>query len=73
MKPLPSLALIGFAVVLILGCSRDGAPQFDASLTAHPTSESDQAFIKARVLNVVDGLTIEVEIEGQIHRVRYLV
>jgi len=72
LKPLLPIALTLVAALLILACSRDRTPELDASPTPLLPSDSERPLIKARVLSVIDGATIEVEIEGQIHRVRYL-
>ena len=72
MKPLLTTALTLFAALLILACSRDSTPVLDISPTPLLPSDSDGPLIRARVINVIDGATIEVEIDGQLHRVHYL-
>ena len=59
-------ALIGALLIFMLGCQSSGTidPDFTAS--------SPRPEILAAVLDVIDGDTIEVEIDGRAERVRYI-
>jgi len=63
-----SLALL---MATTLGCST-GAPPATPSPTPAKTGANVQRFTVARVLNVIDGVSIDVELDNQVVRVRYL-
>jgi micrococcal nuclease len=62
----------GFLLVLLAGCAGPTAPTGPAPRIASPTSAAPPNSIEAQVLQVIDGDTIEVEIEGERYRVRYI-
>ena len=58
-------------MILALACGAE-TPDLDVSPTAVSTPGDARGLIPAGVLQVFDGATIEVEIDGRAHRVRYL-
>ena len=66
---LPTLAAC--TVVLVVACAID-TRRTDVPPGAVTTPENSRRLVPARVLRVIDGATIEVEIEGRPRRVRYL-
>ena len=65
------VASLAFLIAMTLGCST-GNPSVTHSPTPAKAGDQDQRFTVARVLNVIDGVTIDVELDDQVLRVRYL-
>ena len=71
MSTLVGPALLVCTIMLALGCSSEiSAPNLLA--TEPPSSTSGRLGVQATVTKVIDGLTIEVESEGRVYRIRYL-
>ncbi|MCH8205920.1 MAG: thermonuclease family protein [Chloroflexi bacterium] len=73
MRPvlLPLLFLLVCAVAFAAACS-DDEPGDEVTPSAAPRQAPQGQLVEARVVGVVDGATIEVDIGGQLFRVRYL-
>ena len=63
-------SLLALTCTLLIGCGP--TPQPDAFPAPSATPSGDGATVQGTVLNVIDGATIDVDIDGKIHRVRYL-
>ena len=60
-------------MVLTVPCSTEpSSPSPPPAPTPVEAAVQDIAFTKARVVDVLDGVTIDVDIDGQVFRVRYL-
>ena len=70
---LQALVRASVAVFIVVGasCSSGVAPATPSPTRERPPTDDEQ-FTEARVVSVVDGVTIDVEIAGQVRRVRYL-
>ena len=64
-------ALLSSVLTFALACSEDTAPS-DSSPTAAPTAGRPQGLTTARVIDIVSGTAIEVDIEGRKYTVRYM-
>ena len=71
MKPLLLSLLLGCTVAFAVACS-DDEPDDDAVSATPPRQPPQGQLVEARVIGVVDGATIEVDISGQLFQVRYL-
>jgi endonuclease YncB( thermonuclease family) len=67
-------AMIGAVTTLLIlsGCGEGASAKSTPSPHSQPTSAIDQRSITAQVVDVLDGITIEVEIADEFFRVRYL-
>jgi endonuclease YncB( thermonuclease family) len=66
-------AVIGAIIISVLnGCSDSGSAKSPPPPRSEPTSAIDQRSVIAKVADVLDGITIEVEIADEFFRVRYL-
>jgi micrococcal nuclease len=71
MRPLlPPLVLAGIAA-LALACS-GVTPDRPATPAPSPSPNSDRTLVQAVVVDVIDGVTIEAEVDGRTYRIRYL-
>ena len=64
-------AALAILVLIATACTID-EPPMSGSRTPGTVAADDERFAKATVVNVVDGVTIDVERDGQMFRVRYL-
>ena len=64
-------AAMAFLMALTAACSTQPA-QPTPSPTPENASPGDERFTVATVVNVIDGVTIDVDINGEVSRVRYL-
>ena len=65
------LALLWCVVTLLMACGVEPLSP-ETSRSSVPLPKGDQSLVKARVVSVIDGATIEVEIDEERRRVRYL-
>jgi micrococcal nuclease len=65
------LTLVAFTTLFAAACATGPAGP-EPSPTSLPSPEDHGQFVTAAVIGVIDGVTIEVEAEGQAYRVRYL-
>ena len=80
MKLILTITLTLLHVVLSLSCSTDRTSSLDPSPSVFPSPppidsslpKKIGSLVKAQVISVIDGTTIEVDVERRIHRVRYL-
>ena len=64
---------LAFLAVLTVGCSSDDPPPESTPTRTPLEAPADQGkFTSAKVVEVIDGVTIEVEIQSQRYRIRYL-
>lgn len=65
------LLLAAFTAIFLAACSSEPPDAPTAQTLASP-SPTAQAIVSAKVVAVLDGVTIDVEIDGEVFRVRYL-
>ena len=65
------LLFAAFAAILLAACSSEPLEPLPAQSLSTP-SPTAQAIVNAKVVAVLDGVTIDVEIDGEVFRVRYL-
>ncbi len=63
-------ALVALLALLFVACSND--EPFESSPTPNESSGAAAQFTSGTVVNVVDGVTIDVDVEGTVSRVRYM-
>ena len=63
--------LVVCLTLLALACSAETTSE-DTSPSPFSSTGDNQQFVQAEVVEVIDGATIDVEIDGQVHRVAYL-
>jgi micrococcal nuclease len=63
--------ILALVAALTTACAT-GSPSPTPSPTPPPARDEAQSFTVAKVVDVIDGVTIDVEIDGQVFRVRYL-
>ena len=71
MSTLVGPALLLCTTILALGCSA-GPPASDTSASEPRSSDTGRLGDQAVVIKIINGLTIDVESEGRIYRIRYL-
>jgi len=64
--------VVGCLVTLTLACSRESEVYSSPISSPFVFTESADSLIRGKVIAVVDGVTIDVNIDGQVFRVRYL-
>lgn len=74
LRKAPLLAVLAFGLLMITACSDESPPGQAGTPTPEPrsTAPTQAALGTAQVVRVLDGMTIEVAVDGQTFIVRYL-
>ena len=71
MRTLLTPVLMACAIFAIFACTTESSLSAPVP-TSYPTPEVEISLVQAKVVSVIDGATIDAEIDNRIFRIRYL-